>query len=646
MLVAGTDIGEAQTGFPLEDDLGEIIQGRLELSNADATKAWSQLCRLEDARQLLLAMVAELKGKKTTNAVASRRHRPRGRGDSADETASETIVIPFADPPIGCQEPALVEFLKSQEIGFATIRDGIEVRRTEIDAAALAEYLRLLRKRLDDVVQRVAATNGAPTPEPDEESLELNMAEADAISSEYDVIKHALCAMGDKAVGPLVKLLGDGPPVILPDAAWVLGKIGTAASPAIPALVECLSSVDGRLRRAAATALQRIAPGSRPVVESIVDMWIASLHGTTRSERYHAAIALGRLGEAASPAVPILAARVEDPTSGAAVALGLIGTAASAAVPALTKALSLPTSSLRLQAAQSLGRMGPAARSAVPTLVTLFGDREKGVRQAALEAVGWIGSDEAAHVDAIAALLREKDSDVRDMAAATLARLAPTNERARNLLFARTADDEDPQLRSSTVGLDTQDPLPRSVLGLVARVDVTSRLMLCDILAMLGRLGRPGVGLLTKLAQDSREPVACAAMDAIGSFGGAAREALPILALSLQHESPFIRLHAVRALGLLGVEAAIAVPALCGRLDDGQEGVVVATIDALGRIGPAAADSIPLLRSLNEHPSPLIREAVCQALNRICAGEVLTQAPGEVNGKTVILFPSPEAETP
>src|SRR5437764_7531679 len=121
--------------------------------------------------------------------------------------------------------------------------------------------------------------------------------------------------------------------------------------------------------------------------------------------RVQTLLGIGRLGDLARPAVPIICRGLEDEsplvrqTAAAILAefdgledsavkaladaladedavvrrrvattLGLLGAGAAAAVPALTAALRDPDESVRYSAVAALGEIGPAARSAVPEL--------------------------------------------------------------------------------------------------------------------------------------------------------------------------------------------------------------------------------------------------------------------------------------
>ncbi|MFO0905493.1 MAG: HEAT repeat domain-containing protein [Pirellulales bacterium] len=88
----------------------------------------------------------------------------------------------------------------------------------------------------------------------------------------------------------------------------------------------------------------------------------------------------------------------------AAVALGRIG---EPAVPALVEALRSHDPEIRLQAADTLARIGPGAEQAVPSLTELLEDEDIRIRKAAARALGQIGPKAA---ESVPSLMRALES--------------------------------------------------------------------------------------------------------------------------------------------------------------------------------------------------------------------------------------------
>ncbi len=145
-------------------------------------------------------------------------------------------------------------------------------------------------------------------------------------------------------------------------------------------LLRVLADPDPRLRDEAMAGLGQL--GSDAV--AVIDILVAALADEDIYVRGTAAVALGRIGGAA---VPALARALKDPNAevrwSAAIALGRVGAPARAALPALVKALADPSENVRYAVTVALGGLGKEAQEAVPPLTGLLCDREESVRAAA-----------------------------------------------------------------------------------------------------------------------------------------------------------------------------------------------------------------------------------------------------------------------
>lgn len=179
-------------------------------------------------------------------------------------------------------------------------------------------------------------------------------------------------------------------------AARALGKLGTAAVGALPALLAAVEDADQAVREASVQAVAALGP---PAVGPLIQL----LSHTDKYVRRNATWGLGKLGLAARPAMAALCAALHDTdprtASGAAQALGSLGTAAAPAVPALTEAMRGTNVVLCRLAAKALSQIGPPA---VPTLLAHLRHHDPFVRGEAAVAIGWVG---AAAAEAVPALL-------------------------------------------------------------------------------------------------------------------------------------------------------------------------------------------------------------------------------------------------
>lgn len=117
------------------------------------------------------------------------------------------------------------------------------------------------------------------------------------------------------------------------------------------------------------------------------------------------------------------------------------------------------------------------------------------------------------------------------------------------------------------------------------------------------------------------------AAQALGQFGPAAKEAVPLLAQALQSPSQEVRGFAVDALGRIGLEARTAVPAIIAEVDLPKEHINYARLAAfrrvaaraLGRIGLGATAAIPVLEKALQNEDPLYRIQAALALWKIAS---------------------------
>jgi hypothetical protein len=97
------------------------------------------------------------------------------------------------------------------------------------------------------------------------------------------------------------------PPI---DAIEALGDMGPKAAPAVPAMIPGLYHKDLRAVSATACAFSKIGPGAAPAVPALIELVQSGPRSDTLEGWYpykEAIIALGNIGEAARPAVPVLA---------------------------------------------------------------------------------------------------------------------------------------------------------------------------------------------------------------------------------------------------------------------------------------------------------------------------------------------------
>jgi HEAT repeat protein len=249
-------------------------------------------------------------------------------------------------------------------------------------------------------------------------------------------------------------------------------------------------------------------------------------------ERQLAAEALGLLGPQAQPALPTLAAALNDPQArvslAAANALGALG---KAAVPVLAKACRTAPEPNRAFACSALAQLGPEAADAIPA---------------------WLET------------LAEPDPNRRSFAFLGLSRIGP--------------------------------PAIPPLLGLLARGDTARHGPAIEALTRIGSSSHEGMLALIAASHDSSAQARAGVVEAISRATPAGKRTVLALNEALGDSAPLVRLRAAQALGALAGSTRFvtnALPALQLRLQDDDEAVRQAAAQARRAISESATGAPP-----------------------------------------------------
>jgi HEAT repeat protein len=402
--------------------------------------------------------------------------------------------------------------------------------------------------------------------------------------------------IGDKvAVPALIEQLEDTTSDVRKAACTALGQIRDPS--AVPALIACLDQRD--ISQPAANALVQIG---KPAVPALIE----ALTSPSNRVRIAACTALGLIGDiAAIPALRVHAEVMEE-AQYALAKLGGTSMALQEAVRSLAeqslwgvlcRAL---TSNLVRDAIVQLGCR------AVPALIDALRDDDPKILQAACRALEHIG-------DTAAFPALRVHADVMEEALQALAKLGgstfPLQQAVRTLAEqslwgvlcrALTGD----QVRDAIVQLGS-----RAVPALIdALRDDDPRIRQAACTA-LGQIGDPAaVPELTKRLQDSVSDVRIAACTALGQIGDSS--AVPELIKCLEDTDYDVRIAACTALGKIGDPSPVPVLITC--LDYWY--ISQAAANALIQIGKPA---VPALIETLTDPNERVRKAACTALGQI-----------------------------
>ena len=178
-----------------------------------------------------------------------------------------------------------------------------------------------LRGRLSDPALRgrVIEILGAigPAAKPAVDDMVTLLTDADpVIRGDAAVTIAAIGPDAAAAVPQLVKMLADeAAPAARYPAAYALGRIGSAATPAVEQLRALTTSPDEMMSTVALWSLLKITPGDRSLFEQAIPALRKAIRAEREIVRLEAAVALGEIGAAAAPAIPILELVSEEDSS-------------------------------------------------------------------------------------------------------------------------------------------------------------------------------------------------------------------------------------------------------------------------------------------------------------------------------------------
>jgi HEAT repeat protein len=448
------------------------------------------------------------------------------------------------------------------------------------------------------------------------------------------------------AVPPLIGALEDPVTEVRVAAAEALGSIGfglvkqgsggETIREAATALIRCLKDPEPAVRGAAAKTLGSIGPSvlkSGPGGETIRESATALIRCLKDPEPGVRAAAATSLGEIASPRLASMATPpidLEDvmdalvETLGdrdAKVRLAVIKALASHALEsgdppkALAEGLKDESAENRAAVVSGLNLFRRGLDPWVPLLLRLAErDPDPSVRQQCFITLNYAFKPPAitaAVVPALTASLRSEGAKVRSHVA-TLLSVFGADARAAIPELLRTLNEPlDPQVASVSGPFATVDPASAaaSALGRIAPGSAEAK----EVIAALIEVARSGP--LKRRGW---------AAYALGEFGPAAEEAVPVLIKAINDAAPDDKFEheasAALALGKIAPDTPSADQAVAALLPVLQSEVWFSrmnAIEALRRFGPKAAAAIPRLRALKNDRNVEIRDAAAKALRTI-----------------------------
>jgi HEAT repeat protein len=255
--------------------------------------------------------------------------------------------------------------------------------------------------------------------------------------------------------------------------AWALGAIG---EPAIPALVDMLRGASDPSALALLPAFQEAGPVG-------ISALIGALKADSPTLRDRAAMLLGQCGQDLDDKTARMVADAltdglttdGDPATRCRIAmsLGLIGrvSARGTTVRRLREQLRTAPDIVKVYAAFALVRLDPNGREGLPELLRMVRHPDKGVRKAAISTLVLAGSGAKKAVPDLIEALKEDDADLRAAAAIVLHCLGPDAAAVVGPLIGALEDTDSRVRMWAAMALGAIGPAARTAEGALIRAD-------------------------------------------------------------------------------------------------------------------------------------------------------------------------------
>ncbi|HWG45732.1 MAG TPA: HEAT repeat domain-containing protein [Gemmataceae bacterium] len=364
-----------------------------------------------------------------------------------------------------------------------------------------------------------------------------------------------------------------------------------------------------------------------------LDRWQRGLNDRDAKVRRSAAFALGRMGEDAQTAVPLLATRLlKDDNAGvrdmSASAIGDIVKALKGsptlwdkAGGALVKALKEDENPhVRRSAAYALGAFGPQASGTLEQLRKALKDEAASVRQNAAWALGQMGKDAGEAVGALGECLNDKDTLVRRDAADALGSMGKAGSAGVQSLIELVKSEPDEVVKKtalhslSHLAGPEHKPYARGLESLLDSKDSEIALGAAIVLARIGGEDtKPAVDVLRRALKNSDAQTQAMATASLATLGPIAAPAMHDLAdvLTNANNSPTLRGGAALAIAHIGTAAEPVVPALAKAIRPSEPlEVRQYAAEAFGQMKyPATKEGLPaILEAIEKDTDPLVRQ--------------------------------------
>ena len=397
----------------------------------------------------------------------------------------------------------------------------------------------------------------------------------------------------------------------------VLGRIGPAAAPCVPVLIQ--SALIASTPENAEALARAIAGIGKPAAELTIAS-AESAREETLPESWQAKAIRGMGDDARDALVAGLSSDAANSRALSAIGLGLLGTEAHELAAALLPLLGDPNSMVRGHALVALPRVGVPTEQLLPRLEPLLSDKSEVVRKQAYESLGRIEKEPQRAMAFLIAGLKDPSTVAQVSAIEAIGELGEAAESAAPQLIelldasGDLATEVERTLIASLGKIGSKDAaVGKALVPWVGNPDAEVRALALDSLTGLDGAARPAVSAIHGALKDPAPDVRVKAITAIAVAEPDANKLTEALLEGLRDSSSEVQTAAITALTSQGEQAKSAAPRLFALLNEESDIEVKPILDAIRSVRVRDLD---LYLSIVHHRSPAVRLFACEAIGR------------------------------
>jgi HEAT repeat protein len=447
-------------------------------------------------REVLLLLVAMLKGKRAANAI----HEIFTANSKYEQWLRRDLLFAAR---------CLTEDPQNMKQGNQKLVNDILQGIFHLEVNSIDRYGIFIKLEIIEIFQGLVETNFQ------NDALDILKKRSDIIEPWRGIqLKHSL---GESQIDNLLSLLKDPHRVVR--AASALSELGDNSELVITELLSLCNDVKDDVRSSSALLLGKLGGDSERVITALI-----SLCKDNDLVRPRAVEALEQLGNSSEPVIEILLSLLNDSEisvrSKAASALIKLGNSSEPVIETLFSLLKNPRDLVHSGVIKALGKIANSSDNVFITLLSLLENNQFGPSKV-VSAIGESGNRSEPVIMALLSLSKDLNGNVRASVAEALGKLGNTSE-----------------------------PVIMTLLSLSEDINGDVRASAAEALGKLGNTSEPVIMALLSLCQDN-DFVSYSAAKALGKLGNTSEPVIMALLSLLKNPETFVRSSAAEALGSL-----------------------------------------------------------------------------------------------